>query len=141
MKELALETDGAARGNPGPAGIGVVGRAPTGEVVFEIAQAIGRTTNNQAEYRALIAGLEKALALGVECVRVKSDSELMVRQMLGEYRVRDAGLKPLHEKARRLAAKLVSFAIVHVPRGENEAADRLANLAIDSALNAEGRAT
>lgn len=141
MKELRLETDGAARGNPGPAGIGVVGRSPAGEVVFRLAEPIGRATNNVAEYRALIAGLERALALGAENVRVQSDSELIVRQMLGEYRVRDAGLRPLHEKARRLAARVASFTIVHVPRSANAEADRLANLAIDSALNGEGGAT
>lgn len=131
MKTYTLFTDGAARGNPGPAGIGVVIRDATGAVVDEIAEYLGETTNNQAEYRALVRGLERAVALGADGVEVRADSELMVRQMLGQYKVKHPELKPLYEQAKGLVAKVAQFGIRHVPREQNREADALANRAID----------
>ncbi|MBI4238508.1 MAG: ribonuclease HI family protein [Deltaproteobacteria bacterium] len=131
MKTYTLFTDGAARGNPGPAGIGVVIRDGTGTIVAEIAEYLGETTNNQAEYRALLRGLEQAVALGAEGVQVRADSELMVRQMLGQYKVKHPELRPLYEQARQLVAKVAQFAIQHIPREQNHEADALANRAID----------
>lgn len=129
--ELVIYTDGAARGNPGEAGIGVVICRPDGTMVEEIAEYAGCATNNVAEYKALIRGLERARDLGAEAVRVYADSELMVRQLQGLYAVRNEGLRPLHERARRLLAGFRRAEIAHVPRERNAAADRLANRAID----------
>jgi ribonuclease HI len=123
--------DGAARGNPGPASYGVVVRAPDGRASESLAKYIGRTTNNVAEYYGLIAALDYAHAHHIKKLRVRSDSELLVRQMQGRYKVKSADLKPLHERARKLAASLVHFAIEHVPRGQNAEADALANAALD----------
>ncbi len=126
-----LYSDGAARGNPGPAAAGAVVFDDEGDVLAEISQALGRTTNNVAEYRALIAGLEKGGELGVTHIEVRLDSELIVRQIEGRYRVKNAGLVPLHRKAVDLLAGFSSFSIKHVPRKENAHADRLANQALD----------
>ncbi|GAB6877093.1 ribonuclease HI family protein [Thermaerobacter litoralis] len=128
-----LHTDGAARGNPGPAGIGVVLVDPDGVVAERVAQAIGATTNNVAEYTALITGLERALARGVRHLEVYSDSELMVRQLNGQYRVKNEGLKPLFRQALELAARFDAVRFIHVPREQNREADRLANQGIDAA--------
>lgn len=129
--ELVVYTDGASRGNPGEAGAGAVLCEPDGEVVDELALYLGRTTNNVAEYRALILALERARTLGARGVRVVSDSELMVRQMNGVYRVRNQGILPLYTRARALADGFASFHIRHVLRGKNARADELANRAID----------
>ncbi|MDI3269743.1 MAG: ribonuclease HI family protein [Bacillota bacterium] len=128
---LIIHTDGAARGNPGPAGIGMVFSREDGEIVAEKKSFIGHATNNVAEYKALIAALQHAKAMGTREVLVRADSELMVRQMMGQYKVRDAGLRPLYEEARQLAQGFDAFAIRHVPREENRRADALANMAID----------
>ena len=123
--------DGAARGNPGPASYGVVVRGPDGHAVESIAKYIGSTTNNVAEYYGLIAALDYAHAHHIKRLRVRSDSELLVRQIQGRYKVKSADLKPLHERARKLAASLAHFAIEHIPREQNAEADALANAALD----------
>jgi ribonuclease HI len=140
---LRLHTDGASRGNPGPAAIGVViARVSDGRVIEEISAYLGEATNNVAEYQALIAGLRRAAELGASAVEVVSDSELLVRQVEGRYQVRHPGLIPLHEEVRRLKRRFAGgFHIRHTLRGGNARADELANLAIDGALGArQGRA-
>jgi len=122
------------RGNPGPAGIGVRLETPDGDLVEELADAIGNATNNQAEYEALIAGLELAIDRGIKELVVFADSELIVRQVNGQYRVKDAKLQPLHARAARLLHELPDVEIRHVPREQNAEADRLVNEAIDEAL-------
>jgi ribonuclease HI len=124
-------TDGAARGNPGPGGAGVCIREPSGALLAEVARYLGEVTNNVAEYRALLLGLEKARALGARQVEVRSDSELLVRQMLGEYRVRNPGLRELYERAVELEGEFDRVEYVHLRREANRDADRLANRAID----------
>ena len=124
--------DGASRGNPGPAAYAVVVRDPAGHVVFELAKKLGRETNNVAEYYALLAALDYAASHGLRALRIRSDSELLVRQMHGRYKVKSAHLKPLHERAQKLARQLEYFAIEHVPREMNRDADALANTALDS---------
>ena len=125
------QIDGAARGNPGPASYGVVLRGPDGSAIDSLGKYIGRTTNNVAEYYALIAALDTAAARGVRRLRIQSDSELLVRQMQGAYKVKSADLKPLHERAQKAARTLEFFAIEHVPRERNREADALANQALD----------
>jgi ribonuclease HI len=129
-----LRTDGAARGNPGPAGIGVVLEDPSGEVIAELASGIGWATNNEAEYQALIKGLELAIANQVDELVVVSDSRLLVEQMKGKFKVKSRGLKPLHARATELAGGLPSLRFRSVPRSGNEVADRLANEGIDDWL-------
>ncbi len=124
-KQLIIYTDGAAEPNPGPAAIGVFIVDGAGRVIAEISEAIGHATNNQAEYRALIAGLKEAKRLGAEHVDIKLDSELVVRQVRGEYRVKNPALKPLFEQARHLMGKFQSSRIQHIPREQNRAADAL----------------
>lgn len=124
--------DGASRGNPGPAAIGVTLKDESGLLVAEISEKIGHTTNNQAEYRALIAGLKQCKILGAKEVIVRSDSELMVRQVLGIYRVKKEELKPLHEEVRKLAGAFSVFKIGNILREQNKEADKLANKALDS---------
>lgn len=126
---LTIYIDGSVEGNPGLGAIGVVILNGEGEVVEAWGEAIGQATNNQAEYRALLAALEKARRLGAAEVTIRSDSQLLVRQLSGEYRVRDAKLRPLHERARALAGRFGSFRLEHIPREQNRAADRLANRA------------
>jgi ribonuclease HI len=126
---LVCYVDGSVEGNPGPGAIGVVIEDGHGTPVEAWGEAIGHCTNNQAEYRAFLAALRKARRLGAKTVTVRSDSQLLVRQFLGEYKVRDAKLRPLHDEARRLARAFDSFEIVHIPREQNRAADRLANRA------------
>jgi dinuclear metal center YbgI/SA1388 family protein len=128
-----LYTDGGARGNPGPAGIGARLLTASGDVVEELADSIGTATNNVAEYQALLAGLEIALDRGVERLDVFLDSELVVRQVNGEYKVKDAGLKPLHQQACVLLSKFHEVDVRHVRREQNAAADALVNQAIDAA--------
>jgi len=124
--------DGASRGNPGPAAYAVVIRDPDGHVVLELAKRLGRETNNVAEYYALLAALDYATTQGIGALRIRSDSELLVRQMQGRYKVKSADLKPLHERAQKLSRQLSYFAIEHVRREQNRDADALANVALDS---------
>jgi dinuclear metal center YbgI/SA1388 family protein len=130
-----LYTDGGARGNPGPAGIGARLMTAGGDVVEDLADYIGKATNNVAEYQALIAGLEVALDRGVERLDVFLDSELVVRQVNGQYKVKDAGLKPLHQQACALLSKFHEVDVRHVRREQNAAADALVNQAIDAATS------
>ena len=125
------QIDGAARGNPGPASYGIVLRGPDGGAVESLGKYIGPTTNNVAEYYALIAALDAATARGVRRLRIQSDSELLVRQMQGAYKVKSADLKPLHERAQKAKRAFEFFAIEHVPRERNREADELANQALD----------
>jgi ribonuclease HI len=128
-----LHTDGGARGNPGPAGIGVVLKDASGKVIGEIAQGIGRATNNVAEYKALIAGLELALERGVTDIEIFCDSELVVSQIRGEWKIKNNALQRLAVDANRLMNKFASAAIAHVPREKNADADKLANQGMDEA--------
>ena len=127
---LIIFTDGGARGNPGPAGIGIVIKEG-GKIVKEYGEYIGVATNNQAEYRALISALESAKEMGATEIAVFMDSELIVKQLKGEYRVRDAGLSPLYLKVHNLRAGFRKFFVSHVPREKNKEADKLVNEAID----------
>ena len=127
-----LSTDGGARGNPGPAAYGYVLETEDGTVLAAHGEKIGIATNNVAEYSALIAGLEKALELGVDEVEVVSDSELMVKQMRGEYRVKNEALQELWSRAGRLARQVGSVGYTAVRREHNELADRLVNDALDA---------
>ena len=127
-----LSTDGGARGNPGPAAYGYVLETDDGTILAAHGERIGVATNNVAEYRALIAGLEKALELGLDEVGVVSDSELLVKQMTGEYRVKNETLQELNEKASRLARRLGEVTYTAVRREHNELADRLVNEALDA---------
>lgn len=124
-------TDGGSRGNPGPAGHGVLVQAEDGTVLAELSQYLGVRTNNYAEYSGLLAALEYALAHGHRRLRVYSDSELMVRQVRGEYKVKSPDLRPLYEEAKRRIARLEAFEVRHVLRGKNKRADQLANAAMD----------
>ena len=130
IQKAVINIDGACHGNPGPAAIGVVIRDEQRKIIGTISRAIGRTTNNQAEYRALIAALERACQMGITEVDVLSDSELLVRQIKGTYRVRNAGLLPLYLKVKQLQSRMTSFKITHVPREENQEADNLAGKAL-----------
>jgi ribonuclease HI len=129
--KVTIFTDGAARGNPGPAAIGVIIKDEAGNIIATISRRLGPTTNNQAEYRAIVAGLEKALSLGVQHAAIKSDSELVVKQINGLYKVKNAALRPLYQEAVRLIGSLESFSISYIPREKNAAADALANKALD----------
>jgi ribonuclease HI len=137
MSELAdewlLMVDGAARGNPGDAGCGAVILDRNGAVVKELSRFLGHATNNVAEYEGLLMGLEALLRLGRKRIRVQSDSQLLVRQLNGEYRVKDEKLKALFQKAMSLLRQFDAYRIVHVPRELNKLADRLANKGIDEA--------
>jgi ribonuclease HI len=125
--------DGGARGNPGPAGFGVRIEESDGTLIEEFAESIGVATNNVAEYRALLAALEWARQHGRDQLHVRSDSLLLVQQMLGNYKVKNAGLQPLHAKARMLAHAIGRVTFEHVGRSLNAHADRLANAAMDDA--------
>jgi ribonuclease HI len=127
-----LFTDGGARGNPGPAAYGYVLEAEDGSVLAAHGEAIGTATNNVAEYKALLAGLEKALELGVDELEIVSDSELLVKQMRGEYKVRKATLRELSTQAVELADELRSVTYTAVRREDNELADQLVNEALDA---------
>ncbi|MDP6439622.1 MAG: ribonuclease HI family protein [Candidatus Brocadiia bacterium] len=130
IEGIVLHCDGASSGNPGPASIGVVLRARDGTELESWGRSVGRQTNNAAEYLALIAGLERALELGAKSVEVRSDSELMVRQLEGRYRVKNAGLRPLYQKALALLNRLERWSVRHVTRDHNTKADALAKAAI-----------
>jgi ribonuclease H / adenosylcobalamin/alpha-ribazole phosphatase len=127
-----LSTDGGARGNPGPAAYGYVLETEDGTILAAHGERIGVATNNVAEYSALVAGLERALELGVDEVEVVSDSELLVKQMTGEYRVKNEALRELNERASRLARRLGRVDYTAVRREHNELADRLVNDALDA---------
>ena len=128
---VIVEFDGGAKGNPGPAGFGVVVRsADDGTPLVTAGRFIGHATNNVAEWRGLIFGLEQAKRLAATDVVVRGDSQLVIRQMTGQYKVKQPHLKPLHEAASRLAASFPQRAYVHNTRDHNELADKLANLAI-----------
>jgi ribonuclease H / adenosylcobalamin/alpha-ribazole phosphatase len=130
--KATLWTDGGARGNPGPAAFGYVLEAENGTVLAAHGEAIGTATNNVAEYRALVAGLGKAAELGVGELEVVSDSELLVKQMRGDYKVKNATLRELFEQASDLANRLGSVRYTAVRREQNELADRLVNEALDA---------
>jgi ribonuclease HI len=123
--------DGGSRGNPGPAAYGVVIRDGKGEIVARLKKYIGHNTNNVAEYFALIAALDYAQTHGVRALRVESDSELLVKQIRGQYKVKSGDLRPLHERARKMAQTFESFRIDHVYREQNRDADKLVNQALD----------
>jgi len=130
IKKLVIFTDGVAEPNPGPAAIGVTIKDEQGKLIASISQPIGRATNNQAEYRAIIAALKKAIELGVEQVDIRSDSELVVKQINGRYRVKNATLKPLYQQVKQLQSRLKGFSITHIPRQQNKEADSLAGKAL-----------
>ena len=131
--EVIAYIDGGARGNPGPAGYGVRIEGPDGALIEEFGDSIGVATNNVAEYRGLLAALEWARAHGHHAILVRSDSLLLVQQMLGNFKVKHAGLQPLHAKARLLAHDIGRVDFEHVGRAKNAHADRLANAAMDDA--------
>lgn len=128
---ITLEFDGGSRGNPGPAGIGVVLRAKDGTELVTLGRFIGRATNNVAEYRALITALQKAKELGARRVAIRGDSELVVKQMNGEYRVKNEALRELYDEAQALLGQFEHATIDHNYRHKNALADKLANLAMD----------
>ena len=128
---LTLEFDGGSRGNPGPAGIGVVVRAKDGTPIVTLGRFIGRATNNVAEYRALITAMEEAKNLGAKKIIIRGDSELIIKQMKGEYRVKHPDMKDLYDEAQFLIHQFDEATITHNLRHKNELADRLANLAMD----------
>lgn len=130
---LVAYIDGGARGNPGPAGYGVRVERGDGTLVEEFADSIGVATNNVAEYRGLIAALEWAHRHQIDGLHVRSDSLLLVQQMLGNYKVKNAGLQPLHARARELARAVGRVTFEHIGRSSNAHADRLANAAMDGA--------
>ena len=135
---VIINCDGAARGNPGPAGAGAIVVDESGAVLAEVAEGLGETTNNVAEYTAVIRGLEEAKRLGAREVLLRSDSQLLINQLTGRYRVKAPHLQPLHRRVRSLLAGFAKVDLEHVPRERNVAADRLANLGVDRWL-AEGR--
>ncbi len=136
---LTVYCDGAARGNPGPAGIGAAVFAPDGALLAEVAEGLGVATNNVAEYRAAIAGLRSALKLGAREVLVRADSKLLVEQLSGRWRVKNPTLIRLHEEARALIREFDRVRFEHVPRAKNRVADKLANRGVDEWLAGPGR--
>jgi ribonuclease HI len=131
---LVVHVDGGARGNPGPAAAAAVLSTPDGDVVDEATELLGVATNNVAEYRALLLGLRRALALGATEVEVVNDSELVAKQLTGTYKVKHAGMKPLHAEARAALGAFASWTIRSVPRAQNADADALVNQALDAAV-------
>ena len=129
---LTIHTDGAARGNPGPAGAGAYIQDQDGKLVSEEFRYLGEATNNVAEYEALLLGMECARELGASRIEMRADSELVVRQLTGVYRVRNPALQKLHARVQQLAREFESVRYTHVRREQNREADRLANRAIDS---------
>jgi ribonuclease HI len=128
---ITLEFDGGSRGNPGPAGIGVVLRAADGTTLVTLGRFIGRATNNVAEYQGLITALEQARQLGARKIQIRGDSELIIKQMRGEYRVKHPDLQPLYQEAQELVRQFELMGIEHNYRHKNALADKLANLAMD----------
>lgn len=135
MSRLIVNVDGGARGNPGPAAIGVVVRDDNGEVLEERGERIGEATNNVAEYKALLRGIELAAEHGGTELELIGDSELVVRQVEGKYKVKNAGIKPLHAEVKGALRGFDSWSIRHVRRAENADADRLVNAALDGVLD------
>ena len=135
---VIINCDGAARGNPGPAGAGAIVVDEDGAILAEVAEGLGETTNNVAEYTAVIRGLEEAKRLGAHEVLLRSDSQLLINQLTARYRVKAPHLQPLHRRVRALLAAFAKVDLEHVPRERNVEADRLANLGVDRWL-AEGR--
>ena len=132
IRRLLIHTDGAARGNPGPSGLGAVLRdADTGRTVAELARFLGIRTNNYAEWTAVEVALEEALRLGATHVDLRMDSELVARQISGRYRVKHPDLKPIHAHVMSMLAQLGGYTVGHVPRELNKDADRLSNVAVD----------
>ena len=131
VNRVVIFTDGVAEPNPGPAAIGATIKDGQGRLIASISQPIGHATNNQAEYRAIIAALESAITLGAGQVDMRSDSELVVRQINGRYRVKNAALKPLYQKVKRLQSRFEGFTITHIPRQQNREADSLAGKALE----------
>ncbi len=129
---LLVNVDGGSRGNPGPAAVGVVVRNADGEVIADAAEPIGNATNNVAEYRALIRGIELAAEHGATELSLLGDSELVVKQIRGEYKVKDANLKPLHAQARQALSAFSDWTFEHVRREQNAEADALVNQALDA---------
>jgi ribonuclease HI len=136
-RELRVFSDGASRGNPGPAGAGAVLALPTGEVVERLGLFLGSQTNNHAEYMGAILGLRRARALGADEVELVADSQLLIRQLAGRYQVKSAGLRPLYEEAKRLLGGFRRHSLRHLPREENQEADVMSNRAIDERLDGE----
>ena len=132
ISKVIICTDGAARGNPGPAAIGVTIKDEKGNLIASISRRIGITTNNQAEYQSIIAALEKAISLGTRYVELKSDSELVVKQINGQYKIKSTTLRPLYQKVVQLIGSLAGFTIAYIPREINTEADNLANQALDT---------
>jgi ribonuclease HI len=132
-RKLVLHVDGGARGNPGPAAVGVVISGPDGELVEELAETIGVATNNVAEYRAVLLGLERATALGAGEVQIVNDSELVAKQLSGAYKVKHPAMKPLYEQAMSALGAFERWQIRSVPRAQNAQADALVNRALDDA--------
>ena len=128
--KLIINTDGLSKGNPGIAAIGATIKDERGKMLATISQRIGITTNNVAEYKALIAALQKAIKIGGKRVEIRSDSELMVRQLNGRYKIKSEGLRPLYLEAAQLLGQFESVKIKHIPRELNTEADRLANDAV-----------
>lgn len=139
MSTVIIHSDGASKGNPGDAGIGVVISDQRGRVIGEISEYIGQATNNVAEYKALIRGLEEARRLGANAVRISTDSELLARQITGQYRVKAPLLKPLHEKLTRTLSEFREVSVSHVLRHLNTRADKLANEAVRRHIKARSR--
>jgi ribonuclease HI len=137
---LIVSCDGAARGNPGPAGIGVHIATVSGEVLATIAEGLGETTNNVAEYTAAREGLRRAADLGAAVVHLRSDSQLLIEQLSGRYKVKAAHLRPLFAEVKALAERFDHVTFEHVPRERNREADRLANEGVDDWLRSRGRA-
>ncbi len=129
--KLVIHVDGGARGNPGPAAIGIVVSDPDGEVVEELAEPIGVATNNVAEYRAVLRALERAAALGATELELIGDSELVARQLTGAYKVKHPSMKPLHAQATSALSTFDRWSIRSVPRAQNARADALVNAALD----------
>jgi ribonuclease HI len=128
--KLIINTDGLSKGNPGTAAIGATIKDERGKMLTMISQRIGITTNNVAEYKALIAALQQALKMGGTQVEIRADSELMIRQLSGRYKIKAEGLKPLYIEVTQLLAKFESVALKHIPRELNAEADKLANDAV-----------
>ena len=134
MEQFQLNTDGGARGNPGPAAIGVVLQNAAGGVVASFGKTIGSTTNNQAEYQAIVAGLKLAQEHHVQSLLVCADSELVIKQLRGEYKVKNAELKPWHSEATQLIRSFPQITLEAIRREKNAAADALVNQALDAAI-------
>ena len=136
-RKLLLQFDGGSRGNPGPSGIGVTLTTPEGKTIYELAEFLGHHTNNFAEYTALIRGVAAAIKLGASELVIRADSELVIRQIQGQYRVKSPDLRPLYQQAMGLLEKVPKWSISHLYRENNSRADTLANLAMDGRTTIE----